>query len=388
MIEEDMKIPLPVFRKKQLIFILPAAILILMGIALVLAPSVDSFLHPYRNVPDTASPLAGQVLYLSPIDQPDLWTVARDGLAPVQLTHTGGKVLDFSVSPDGWQVLYSVQNMQGGSDLYILRLDGSMDQEVVSCGGESCDSPVWACDGKKAVYRRGTTPLIDMQRGQIQKLSSQIYTLDIPTNRTAVFQPDRNFTGITPNWSTDCKYFSFYDTDIDSIRIIDLTSDKGNVLLPAIFQAWWSWSPDGHYMYFINQSTPEDFSHAAVYRYDLKTGSADLAFKASAENYDYSPVSFALDGTMVYGRREIGINPARQLWLTMPGNATPSQITSEEASTHTNARWDSDGEAIVYQQFELSNTEAVPEVRVWDKTSRQSVTVAVNAGYPAWVPSK
>lgn len=296
--------------------------------------------------------------------------------------------MDFAISPDGWQVLYSVQNVQGGSDLHLLRLDGLSDRKMVSCGGAACDSPAWACDGKQAAFRRGTAPLVALQKDHVSKGSTQIVLLDISTGETRDFEPERSFTGILPAWSPNCQFFSFYDTDINSIRLIDLNIEKGNVLLPAVFEAWWSWSPDGQFLYFLNQSTPEDFSHNAVYRYNLQTGSAELAFKESAQDYDYSPVSFAPDGTMVYGRRIVGVNPARQLWLTLPGNATPVQITFEESCTHTNARWNKAGNAIVYQQFELDNADALPQVRIWQQSTRLSQTIAEDAIYPAWVPTR
>lgn len=341
-----------------------------------------------QPLPSSASPLAGQILYLYPAENPEIWTSRMDGSNPRTLTKTGGKVLDYAISREGWQVLYSVLNNQGGSDLHLLRLDGSYDQTIVNCGSESCDSPAWACDGKQAAFRRGQSSLTNLQPGDVAPLSSRIYTLDISTGAVQLFQSDRNFTGTTPAWSNNCDYFSFYDTEINSIRLIDAAGEKGNVLLPAIFLAGWSWSPDNEYLYFINQSTPEDFSHGAEYRYNLKTGKAELAFPESADIYDYSSVSFAPDGSLVFGRREVGGSPTWQIWMVNAGSLQPAAVTSDQQDTHTNASWDSTGKYLVYQQYALNDTTALPEVWVWNRLTSQKVQIVQDAGFPVWVASK
>ncbi len=69
-----------------------------------------------------AKPRELQVVFLSPVDAPELWRVAVAGGEALPLTETGGQVYDFAVSHTGEWIAYSADNDAGGQDLWLLEL--------------------------------------------------------------------------------------------------------------------------------------------------------------------------------------------------------------------------------------------------------------------------
>jgi len=98
--------------------------------------------------PGAKPPLSGAaagvpagILYLSPAsDIPELWRAPLPGEpgAPEQITQTGGRVFDYSVAPDGSQIIYSQINNQSGIDLWLMGSAGGAPQLQLLCGQDRC----------------------------------------------------------------------------------------------------------------------------------------------------------------------------------------------------------------------------------------------------------
>lgn len=91
----------------------------------------------------------------------ELLSVPAEGGAPIQLTTTGGRVFDFSVSTSGDEITYSVMNAQHGIDLWVVQRAGANPRKVLDCGAGRCTNSAWSAAGRLLAYNleaAGITP--------------------------------------------------------------------------------------------------------------------------------------------------------------------------------------------------------------------------------------
>src|SRR5687768_10641649 len=92
--------------------------------------------------------------YVSPAGggPPEVWRSAG-GAPGTPVTQTNGRVYDFTVSPDGEQLVYSVVNDQGGIDLW-LSANPTPPRLMVDCGFDRCSVPAFAPSSDQLAYSR------------------------------------------------------------------------------------------------------------------------------------------------------------------------------------------------------------------------------------------
>ena len=106
-----------------------------------------------------------QLLYPRIEFQSNLWLVRGRGAAPRALTNDTAPKGMPALSPDGKQIVFTVDD-GAGSDVYTMALDGGPRQRLTR--GEQAVSPVWSPDGRRVAYRRSTGPelvIVDAHSG-------------------------------------------------------------------------------------------------------------------------------------------------------------------------------------------------------------------------------
>lgn len=316
----------------------------------------------------------------------EVWQIDADGAA-TQLTETEGSVFDFSVSPDGNWLGYSVVNDDNGLDLWVANSDGSSPRLLVACGLDLCYNPAFAPDGLRLAYSREQVEL-----GQPPR-PPRIWTASVENGETSRLYQDTQILGYGPSWSPNGLRLAFFDAGENGIRVIDLDTTEESVL-PTWMGVVGTWSPDGNEMLFSDlktadagQSESNQAFQVSVYRVNFTTGELTVAFDDEDTTFDYGVPVWSPDGAWIaIGLRDANAGPGLQLWRMRPDGSEPEPISTDPGYTHGGYLWSPDSQQVVFQRLQLSTAFAVPEVLVWDATTGETSLLFEDATNPVWVP--
>lgn len=322
-----------------------------------------------------------EVLYLSPVETPELWRISPDRGTPVQLTQTGGRLFDYAVSKDGSQIVYSAYNDEQGIDLWEVNRAGGEPRLLLPCAADWCINPVYSPDGQQIAYtRRGA-------RGVAGPGLPQVWTLNKQTLVTDPLFSDPAMTGFDPDWSPNGRYLSFYDSSAVGIRVLDLEAEQ-DFLAPSNMENGGVWSADSRTILFANiQAMEETMPNVFVFVADVQTQEIFRVFGDDLPEVDYSQPIWSPDpewGTAALRTAEG--SPGKQLWNIRLDGSERLKITDQPFYTHGNYTWEPGGSHLVYQRLALGSSQARPEVMVWNAESGESMLLAENASLPHWLP--
>lgn len=209
-------------------------------------------------------------------------------------THTERQITKYfspthDVSADGKRVVAIGPNLEGlgGTDLWIMNIDGTKPDTITSRNFKFVDSPSFSPDGKRVVFTAKDTVANQ----------DHLWMLDLKTRvLTALGDPAK--AGYDPEFSPDGSSIVFTGYVADVTPTPMLMNPAGTIIqqLPNICPAGrhcWdaTWSPDGKLIAFA--TTDEE-----IMIYDVATKSSTL-FATEAATPAWSP-----DGTrLAYSRR-------------------------------------------------------------------------------------
>ena len=76
----------------------------------------------------------------------------------------------------------------------------------------------------------------------------------------------------------------------------------------------------------------------------------------------------------------------RQLWLMDVQGRQRKAITHDELINNSHYSWDPWGNSILFQQFPIGGSDALPQVSVWEQETGQIRPIAKAAALPQWLP--
>ena len=316
-----------------------------------------------------------EIIFLSSqAGQNELWTEQAGGGSLRKLTSTGGKVYDYAPSPDGEQIVYSVTNAQGGSDLWLMQRDGSQNMLLVDCGLDHCSQPAWKPDGTEIAYYRAVT-------APNQMTISGIWGVDVVSGQT-----DFMIYGEQPAWSPDGSWIAVIDPGAGNIHILNVEDGKG-IEVSASSDSPPVWIPNSTILAYVDLQSAQAQSTTALLQVDAAIGQVMPLLANLPEDQELSLPAYSPDGSAyIIAMRSFISDLSKQLYYMPPGGKDLQQITKEPSYSNAHFSWNLWGTEAVFQRVQLGSSSAAPQVVTWDRDTGSLQVVALDAALPAWLP--
>jgi Tol biopolymer transport system component len=322
------------------------------------------------------------LLYFVPTDEfGEIWRSSSDGSQPQQLSQTDGNVLEFAPNRTGDQIVFSLQNGDGGRDLWLMDRNGANQQRFINCDMDFCDEPTWSMDQTQIAYtRQSYNP---ETRGY---QPAQVWIASVDTAETSPFLAGKTGSGQAPSFSPDGERFAYYDTDLGGIHIIDIhTQQEGFV--PSSVPDSGDWSPDGSILIFTNHVPAPHEPFIEVNVVNLDTLQVTPAFDQGVTDTDFSQPRWSPnDDWAAVSLRPVNSGISKALWVLRIGSTESRLVVDEPSATISSYRWDPWGHQLIYQRSDLNRSDPHISVWNWHWQTQGSTLIIENGGRAEWLP--
>ncbi len=324
-----------------------------------------------------------QIVYIgSPQQAPELWRIGADGEDALQLTQSGGRVFDYAVSPDGESIIYSRENLRGGSDLILIDRQGGSERMLVEGGMYACVEPSWTPDGQYIAYTRYETGLAS----SLIEGGGQIYSVNVESGSSALLFNNPGLKGFLPVFAPDGLSLSFYDSGQQAIRLVNLL-DGSSAVIPSRAAGKGAWSPDGTELVVADIHGDSLIPVTTLFRLDLQDRNVSRFFTDTFTVLDVSLPDWSSDGKwLVVGIQTQSFQEGKQLWLFDSDGTPVRPITGDPQLTHTGYRWAPAGGWVVLQRFNLGASNQPPEIVLWNLENDRLTILTEDGALPQWLP--
>jgi Tol biopolymer transport system component len=299
-----------------------------------------------------------------------------------RLTDTGQRVADFGTARDGEQIVYSVENDQGGADLWKVDRDGKQSGLIVSCGQDRCDQPDWAPDGAFIAYRRSTS-------GSDADTGGTIWIWEAASRTTKELSNGAKPNGTSPTWALNGHRLAYLDTAAETIHLVDL--DGPDLFeLPVRSGIMGNWSPDGKKFVYVDVQNTDIHPAYNLYVADLTSGSITPVSIDQKDLLELGSPRYSPDGeSITVNARPLAAPMGKQIWWIQPDGKIET-ITNDVNFIYSAYTWSPAGDWLAFQQFEMGSSHSTPQIVIWQRAepagSGQPRVIAENAVQPEWLP--
>lgn len=300
----------------------------------------------------------------------------------VQITFTSGNIYDYKPSRDGELIIFSHDNEENGRDLWIINRDGADMHKILDCGSDLCSSAVFSPDNQQIAFVReqydsefniGAEPVI--------------WLLDLENSQAVSLLSDPTIMGISPTWSPDGEWLSFWNEKSESIYVVNqltgeiltIESDQGDS---------GCWSTKGNYLYYPKLEFIQAIFFNVIQRADLDNNTIETILDwdgsgsfSSYENPTCHPANNWIGLTIqpnikIPGKEIAVVNSDTHIHITVARDMTkvPGYLA-----------WSPTGSYLLYQLNTFSQ-DFENAVYVWDFESESSTLILENVYAPDWLP--
>jgi DNA-binding winged helix-turn-helix (wHTH) protein/Tol biopolymer transport system component len=193
-----------------------------------------------------------------------LWKADQDGSNPVQLTDPPDQVFCPRWSPDGKQILYSIGTDGESGRIYLIPSAGGSPRMLLSGSDAGESDASWSSDGQRIALA-----------GSVEKgvhNHSEIRILDLATQKVEVLPGSDGFA--SPRWSPDGRFITGLSDANLTLKIYDMETKRWTVLLDKPHGGLISypvWSKNSRSVYLTGW-----MQGYGVYRIPVTGGKAEL----------------------------------------------------------------------------------------------------------------
>ncbi|MCJ7718111.1 MAG: Ig-like domain-containing protein [Anaerolineales bacterium] len=318
------------------------------------------------------------LVYLWPADgKSNLYQTNPETGENQTLTSEKNGVLDYSVTPDGLRILYSVLDENGDSLIVSLdRLTGTT-STLIECSPDLCRSPQISPNGVYLAYSF-------ISRDSKIQPGVRVYNLD---NDTAIILGDPEDSLDHILWSP-AGWLSYYSYSQQRYVFWNPISSR-ELTLPNETGGDGSWSGDGRY--FISSEIlfiSDTLAPRHLMLFDL---SEETLVDLSQGNFleDLNPSFSHLGLFLAFSRKSLDPqewSPGRQLWILDLDGGEGIPLTSSVDYHHTSFIWHPDDSALAYVRYNQAKLSDPPEIWLINPDGTDNLRLIINGFAPAWIP--
>ncbi len=307
---------------------------------------------------------------------------------PQPLTHSAGLILDYSPSPDGQQVAFSVINLTGGSDIWTVERDGSNERMLLECGTDRCTAPSWSPASAELAYTRETSG-IDPQgaRG-----APRIHILNTISGATSPLFIDPQQIGYGANWSPDGVWIAIWDGINGGIKVTNRQTGAA-LLLQSDNGDTGSWSADSRTLFYTDIVAGEAGYHNLVLQAEIDAGedataavSVYLGGNADGTGLSYNdPIANPVSDSLVVAAQANVSVPGKEVLIHREGASQPITVVNDISRIPAFFNWSPSGEELVFQMLPWGGSPEQTEVWIWDE-AQGARRLASGFKTPNWLP--
>jgi WD40 repeat protein len=301
-----------------------------------------------------------------------------------QLTQTNGMIDNFTVSPDGEQILFTQTNTDLGIDFWIMNRNGENPTLVLNCEMDRCTNPAWNPVRDEIVFT------IEKHRTVNQNQSWDIptpYTLNLVSGIIEPVLKDSSSTGYDPTWSARGQWVTYWQGPDRGIQIVHAVS-KNPVFQDPTSDDTGCWSPDERYFYYSNVREEGLPIVSTIYQVEILSTKRDFFTRGElfdlGFNYYYPVCHPKGDGLMAVVQIDPKI-PYRELWWIKPDNSY-SKIYSDLTMMVTQFVWSPNGIQGIFLRDTLLGLVDGSEIVLWDVNHPEPKTFEDHVFKIQWLP--
>lgn len=326
-------------------------------------------------VVSTAKKDSGQELYtLTP----------SEGQTLKPLTQTGGAIFDYTPSPDGEAVVFSVVNNKKGTDLWEVQRDGTNQRLLLDCGADRCSTPAWSPISREMAYSRESAG-IDPNG---PKGAPRVWLLNLDSGQSTPLFSDPQKIGYGPTWSPDGKWLTIWNGTEGGIQVVDRKTGE-TIFLKSSNGESGSWSRDSKSLYYSDIVLGDSSFRNVVLKADIESGTISTILGGNVEGDGLSvnhPVCNPQNDWVAAAVQPDVRLPGKELVLLNPGSKDGISVMDDLTRLPGFFNWNPTGDRLVFQQDILGSSEYSVEVWVWDQKGGKAYKIADGARFPHWLP--
>lgn len=312
-----------------------------------------------------------------------IYQIDPEGGAPQRLTQVPHDVSDFTVSPDGSTVLFTVFREEGGSDLWQMQADGSEQRMALDCAMALCSQAVFVPNSTRVIYERRTVAAPGSPPGL-----PRLWWFDTASGETVPLFEDSQILGLGATVSADGRFLSFVFPQEQGIQVYRLEDGSG-FFIPNRMGSAARWHPESNSLLLSDIQLDGDSQwEVHLLSVDIASEAATSLSAIAGTPVDDSTAVYAPDGSRIaFGRKEPRTAMGRQLWLMDANGSNQIPLTSDKETHHGPFVWSADGRFLMMQQVSLGEAFAQPTLAVYDTETKTLRELTAPAGPPfAWIP--
>lgn len=303
--------------------------------------------------------------------------------SPVQITAAPAGIWDFTVAPDGSQIVFSALNQDGGTDLWATPGTGEP-ALLLACAKSFCTTPAFSPDGRVLAYSRRNPS--DFAAAAVSP--PRIYMLDMQTKEVAPLLADNQMLGTDPHWSADGKWLAYLAPDRGGVAIFNLDSGAES-LYPTLTGEVGAWDTQRSVLMMSEAHEQDGKQIDHLFLVDpVGQTRRDMSGEASLVQ-DNAP-AWSPDGKWIAFRRN-ELTGARQtltkqLWIMRADGTDARPLTGDPAVDYSAPSWSPDGRYLIYHKLPLKGPDILRSVWAMDPATGEERQLAGDGLLPLWVP--